>query len=657
MKIPLSWLQQYIKLQHTAEEFGEIMTQLEFMQDGPIKNINDDQVIDLEVRQNRPDMLSIIGASREYAAFLREKTNEPSSIENIEIEWGEPNGNLSVISKDKVKRFCTFEIDKIKIQKSPEWMVKHLEAYGIPAINNIVDITNYVMIEYGLPLHAFDKSKLSKENGKPLLTIRPAKANEYFETWQKTQLSLSTKDIVVADNEKAVAIAGIIGGANSDIDNKTKTIILESACYDSATIRRTSIRHGITTEASLRHTKYQNPAMVKIALKRALYLIQTLAEGNLVKIEDFYPEKSEQKHIDFDLNEIYRLSGINIEKEQSIEILKSLGFEILEEKNTIGIGKDIITIGVPMWRTDINYEADLVEEVVRLWGYDKIPSREIDSPPPQYGTPDYLILEDIIKDVLVELGLKEYITNPLVKYSKNKVNQILLENPLNKEKDGLRTTIKETLVDVVTNLKKAGFENISIFESGNIYISERKGEYKEIKIIQSLYENYEFLKIKSDLARIVTTLNINDKLSYKYKKSEQEIEYYIGNDLVFNLFTDSYVIYLEKLVLHVDINAIPNISIKTSIPQKIEEEISLIIDQNQTLGELTESIVEFHELITEVAIVDEYVGSQIPEGKKSVTIKVKFEDPKNKMKQSDVEKIKNDFLQEVSKQYDAHQRL
>ncbi|MDQ5981616.1 MAG: Phenylalanine--tRNA ligase beta subunit, partial [Patescibacteria group bacterium] len=306
MKVPLNWLTDYIKLNHTPEEFGKIMTDLEFMQDGPIVEINGQKVIEIEVRQNRPDLLSIIGVAREYAAYIDSNITEPKKLENTEIkvEWGSPDQNLKVDEPEIVKRFCTVELSNVKIKPSPDWLRNNLEAYGINTINNVVDITNYVMLEYGMPLHAFDFNKLAKKDGSPLLTLRLATNGEEFKTWQNTVLKLSEDDLVVSDNEKPVALAGIIGGANSDIDEQTSHIILESACYNQAVIRKSSQKHGIRTEASSRHEKFLNPSMVTAAILRALFLLTDLAEAKIIAIEDHnLNENQEKKIVEFNTNE------------------------------------------------------------------------------------------------------------------------------------------------------------------------------------------------------------------------------------------------------------------------------------------------------------------------------------------------------------------
>ena len=501
MKIPINWLKNYIKLEHTPEEFGGIMTQLEFMQDGPITSINSQDVVDLEVRQNRPDMLSIIGTAREYAAYINKPVIYPKQIGEIETAWGKPEINLNVISKDVVKRFCTVEITDIKIKKSPDWMIESLESYGIPAINNLVDITNYVMLEYGMPLHAFDYRKLEKKKGQAVLTLRQANSKEQFTTWQGTKLELTPKDLVVADSSKPVAIAGIIGGANSDINGKTSRIILEVAVYNHASIRRTSKWHLLRTEASTRHEKFLNPEMVETAVKRALFLIQDLCSGKITKIEDFYENKQDPIMIDFDVNEIPRLSGIQLEPELVVNLFKRLNFEVLEQKEALGVNKNIFTVRVPAFRTDVKIEADLVEDVLRLRGYQNIPLDPLSSAPPDYSTSASIQLEEKLRDILVKLGLNEHITNPLVKYTKDNLH-IKLENPMNEDMDSLRIAIKETLKQAVEQNIKYGNDKTAVFEAGKIYTTS-KGRYEEEKRVETVYRNWDMLsRIKPDLESV-----------------------------------------------------------------------------------------------------------------------------------------------------------
>ena len=639
MKIPIEWIKEYINLEHSLKEFGNIMTSLEFMQDGSIVKVEGYNVIDLEVRQNRPDMLSIIGAAREYAAYINKQIKYPKQVEETEVEWQEPKNNLKVEAKDIVKRFCTVEIKNIEIKKSPKWMQERLEAYGIPAVNNVVDITNYVMLEYGMPLHAFDISKLKKDQSSPLLTLRRAEENDSFTTWQKTNIKLTSQDLVVADIKNPVAIAGVIGGANSDIDNKSTHILLECAVYEHATIRKTSLRHTIRTDASTRHEKFLNPHMVETAIRRALYLIKELTGGEIVKIEDYYPNRYEPVLIDFDINEITRLAGIQLEVDDVTNYLTRLGFEILEKKEALEVGQNLLVVRVPNYRTDVNIEADLVEEVLRLWGYENIETTEIVSTSPNYSTSKVIQLEEKIRDILVSLGLDEHITNPLVK-STNLERQILLENPLNEDMNALRTSIRKTLEPVVIQSAKFRNKEVSIFEVGKVYFQIKEGEYVEERRVETLYHNINFdTKVKPDFLAVLSRLGIFEKQLDK-KETDIEISYFVEKTEIARLYETGYILFSENLSKIVDIKNVPEAIIQTRFTQIIEEDITLITKVDQSLSSLVNEIYKASEYIRNVYLSNTYKGDKIEKGFISITLTIEFEDAEKKLKREDIEKIK-----------------
>jgi phenylalanyl-tRNA synthetase beta chain len=642
MKIPLSWLSKYVKLEHNPKEFSNIMTLLGFMPEGKVEEVNGESIFDFDTKSNRPDMLSIIGAAREYAAYIDKPVNYPEGLEEIPVDWNEPDKNLSVQAKDLTRRFCTVEIENVNVKESPEWIKKDLELYGIPSINNIVDITNYVMLEYGLPLHAFDRDKLAKDKNSSLLTIRRATDNETFETWQKTKIELSKEDLVVADAEKPVAIAGVIGGANSDIDKNTKNIILESAAYDQASIRRTSLRHNLRTDASTRHEKFLNPNMVEVAIKRALLLIADLAEGKILRIEDFYEKLEEPTIIEFNVFEIERLGGVQLTITDARFHLERLGFIVLEQKEAIGLDKSILTIRVPDWRTDIKLEADVVEEVLRLWGYDNIPLKPLMSAAPDFSTPEYLLLEEKIRDILVNMGLDEYITSPLVDYDEKNSDQILLENPLNKFQNALRTEIKPTLLEVVEFNKKAGRERIAVFEVGKIYYKKRVGEFLEERRIQALYSGYDFEIVKADFTALMTKLGIVNKL--QWKETDKKLVYTINDLTIAKLSSTGYELFTENLLENVSVKEIPALSFQVGLTQRIVEEISLVVEAKEPLGRVAAIISSASDYIKEVQVKDIYEDAKLGTDKVSATFHVLFEDVENKLSRENIEEIKTDML-------------
>ncbi|PIR43039.1 hypothetical protein COV24_04820 [candidate division WWE3 bacterium CG10_big_fil_rev_8_21_14_0_10_32_10] len=635
MKVPINWLKNYIDIEHSSKEFGDIMTNLEFMQDGPIKN----EVIDLEVRQNRPDVLSILGVAREYAAFTNKPVRYPEQKNDIKVAWGTQKKIINVEAEDIVIRFTAVKINNIKINISPDYIKENLQAYGIQPINNIVDITNYVMLEYGIPMHAFDTNKLSIAENRALLNLRMAQNGEKFTTWQGTKVTLDTNDLVVADaNNRLVSIGGITGEEESGISEGTKNIILEAANYEYAYIRRTAVKHNIVTESSIRHSKILPSNMVGIAIKRALTLIQELAGGEIELVEDYYKKKQENITIKFESSEIERLSGLKLEDSVIENLLLRLGFEVLSKNNNVW------EVKVPSWRTDITLEADLVEEVLRLYGYDKIPTTQINTAPPKQITPKILLLENKIKDILVSLGLQEQITEPLIE-AQNIENEIVLENPLNKEKNSLRTSLKQTLLPVAENYIKAGKNLFGLFEVGKVYY--KNGEtFKEEKRVQTIYNNTSTEKIKGDLQALLLKLGINlNKI--QTKKEGDVFNYYLDAIIICALHNIGFELYTENIEKIVDINKIPAVHFKTGFVQRIEEQVTVEVKKDSDLSKIEEIFMGESDKIYSVYLTDIY---KVNEELNALTFTIVFEDVNKKLTKEYITEIKEKAVYNISKE-------
>lgn len=654
MKLPIHWIEKYVKLEHKIEDIGDILTKLDTMQDGPIQYVDKKPVLNLEIRQNRPDLLSILGLAREYAAFTDQDLIMPEIWEDTELRWNKPDKLLNIEATDIVKRFTVVEIKNIKIDKSPDWIVNALKEYGIPSINNIVDITNYVMLELGIPMHAFDFNKLKAEKDESLLTLRRAKSGEPFETWLKTKLKLNKDDLIVADTEKIVGVGGIIGGLNSGITDNTKNILLEAANYEQKYIRATARRHNIFTESSTRHEKFLNSNMVELAVRRAIYLILELAGGEVKYIEDYYENKEEDKIIDLNLYEVERLSGLELSADKSEDYLRRLGYTILDFKESDALMSKNIKVKVPDFRTDIEMEEDLVEEILRLHGYENIPYQEINLAPPKDITPDVLKFEEKIRDILVSLSLDEHIISPLVKYNEKNTNQIKLENSLNSDLNALRNNIFETLEKVKENYIKNGIYKFGVFEIGKIYLQTKIGEYKEERRIGVLYNEYKYTeKVKGDFILLLKKLGLNLKnISFKEDKGELNVKYLNGHEVNLGILnSDKFEIYTQNFVELVDLQKVPYIFTQSNFVQRIVDEFSIVYDKDTSLGDITSLILNTSENIEDVIFVEEYKGKQIKENEKSALIRVTFADPENKLTRNEVHKIRDEFLDKIKSKF------
>jgi phenylalanyl-tRNA synthetase beta chain len=290
MIVPISWLNEYIDGPTDAQELAEKFTFIGYMLDHPVYQVGDDYILDLEVRQNRSDCLSLIGLARELGAVIDKHVMMPQILDLSNVSSGKTKINIE--NAELCYRFNTLTISNIENKQSPDWMKKKLESYGIKSINALVDITNYVMIELGQPLHAFDAHKISNKE----LTIRTARENETITLLGNKSVNLTQDDLIIADASGPIAIAGIMGGDEKGISESTTEIILEAATYSQANIRRSTIRHDIRTEASTRLEKFLHPDLTELALSRAAQLIKDVIGGEIVDHSDQYPHHFEEKN-------------------------------------------------------------------------------------------------------------------------------------------------------------------------------------------------------------------------------------------------------------------------------------------------------------------------------------------------------------------------
>ncbi len=612
MKIPLNWLKEYIDIPSNIDELTEKLTAIGHMQDKKPEQVGDDVVIDLEVRQNRPDCLSVLGVAREVAAVTGKTVKIPNSKFQIPNIKSEDKLGLQNAAPELCKRFNAFRI-RLSTQNSalstPQWMIERLTAYGIKSISPIVDITNYVTIELGEPLHAFDIRHI--EDGE--LLIRRAKEGEKLTILGGKVLTLTTDDLVIANKTKALSLAGMIGGAESGVQADTTEIVLEAATYNQATIRRSSIRHSVRTEASTRHEKFLHPHLAEVALHRAANLIVEICGGKIVAHADSYPVPVKELTVDLRLSEIKRLGGVSISAKDTEIYLASLGFTIVRISNLE------FRVSIPYWRTDIEQEADLVEEVLRIYGYENIPASLPSFPSPKNITSYWFKLEEQIRDVLLQLGFDEQITEPLTKANSkfqipnSKLEQIVLQNALNADKNALRMDLLEGLRHALSHQKKFGKNIVKLFELGKVYgeTGDQKNPYSEsrqlgfIMHVASAQKETMYLTAKGVVETICKRLGFgfSDEI-YSIQLLDEttifctvEIEKYWGFDA--NKQTPNKLLY----------SGIPNF-------QKFD--ISVYLDDSVKVGEVINSLSQTNPLIEGTEYV---ISASNKEGKKNVLLK------------------------------------
>jgi phenylalanyl-tRNA synthetase beta chain len=363
MKISLNWLNDYIETGLEPEKIAGILSDLGFPCEG-IEYLDGDTVIDVEVTSNRGDCLGYIGIARELAAATGRKLKMPA-VELDELERGVSEfADVQIDEPDLCGRYTARIIESVKVGPSPDWLIKRLEAVGLRSVNNVVDATNYAMMETGQPPHAFDYKRI--ENGK--IIVRKAMAGERLVSIDGTQCELKTDMLIIADTKGPVAIAGVMGGLDTEVSETTTSILLEDAYFDPVSVRTTSRGLGLPSEAAFRFERIVDIEKVDWASKRTAQLITQVAGGKVAKgVVDVYPKKPEQKTVSLRLSRLSKLLGIDIPAKEAKRILSDLSFEP-EVKN------DSIVCSVPSWRSDIYREVDLIEEVARVHGYDKVPT-------------------------------------------------------------------------------------------------------------------------------------------------------------------------------------------------------------------------------------------------------------------------------------------
>jgi len=440
----------------------------------------DDAVLVLELTPNyAAHCQSMVGVAREVAALggltvhlpgvkLEEKPEPAADLIEIEVQ-----------APDLCPRYTARVIDGVKVKPSPGWMQRRLRAAGIRPINNIVDVTNYVMIEYGQPLHAFDYERLRNRK----ILVRRARPGEKLVTLDGVERELGQDDLVIADAERAIGLAGIMGGENTEVTEETTTILLESAHFNRQAIARTSRRLGLRTEASIRFEKGVDPEGTVLAADRAAYLYQVLGVGQVLKgAVDIYPRPVLPARVKLRPDWVNEILGLQLSGDEIRQALARLGFEVQ------GAGRGEFTVIVPTWRADVEREVDLVEEVARMYGYDRIPTTLPVGPMGRRQRDQWSIFIERIRRVVVAAGLQEIVTYSFIdpsSYRRLRLDArtgaaeqswVRLSNPLTEDQSVMRTTLLPSMLNTLAYNYSRGNEDLAFYEVGTVYLADEGGE-------------------------------------------------------------------------------------------------------------------------------------------------------------------------------------
>lgn len=512
MKVVYNWLREFVDVTAPAPDLRAKLSLAGVAIDS-IEETPAGAVLDAEITANRPDCLGHVGIAREVAAIYRlpVKPLEPKLKESAEKV--ENAARVEIESPDLCGRYTARVLRGVKVQPSPDWLRQRLEAIGEKSINNVVDVTNYVMFELGQPLHAFDLDKLNEKR----IVVRRAKPGEKIRTLDNTERTLTKDMCVIADASHAVAIAGVMGGSDSEIGFSTRNILIESAWFDPISVRRTSKSLGLRTEASYRFERGADPETAELASRRAAELIQQVAGGELLAgVVDVYPKREAPLNIELSRAELLRVMGSDVPDRDIEEILTALGFQ---PKRTGDGASAAWNCTQPSWRRDVTRGIDLVEEVARHYGYDKFPARLPPAKQPAHRLP-HAVAMDRLRERVIGLGYQEIVAIPIVDTQRDEIFRpegvapAIIGNPLAEDAAVMRSSGVVSMISAIEWNLNRGQRNLRLFEIGKRY-ELRDGEPVETAVLtlgatglareKSIYEparEFTFADLKGDLDRI-----------------------------------------------------------------------------------------------------------------------------------------------------------
>ncbi len=643
-----------------------------------------DVIFSIEVTPNRPDCLSMIGLAREIAALTGESLYLPEAKYAESGTSIKDHVTVEIDDPDLCPRYCASLITGIKIAESPEWLKERLVSYGMRPINNIVDITNFVMLEYGQPLHSFDYEKIE---GKGII-VRRAKSGEKITSLDGIERALSRDMLVIADKERAVAVAGIMGGANSEVSENTSSILLESASFKPASIHHTGHALGMPSEACVRFERGISVELTIPALKRATQLIAELGGEHVAKgIIDVYPGKLERKSIKLSTADVKRVVGLEYSIEQITSSLTAVGFECQADK-----GSSSVSAKAPYWRTDINIPVDVIEEVARIIGYEQIPTTLLAQPIPKQNPFLITALKRRVRNIMVGYGFQELVSFSLTNLEiltklspgsrKPESLPVHIANPASSEQEYLRPTLRADLLSALSSNKAYIEEGLRLFELGKVYLAKEGNLPDEPEMLcgvlygrrlegwwQGGSESMDFFDAKGMVEGLLEQIGI----TAKFEKSDDESLHPANQSVVIAggkrivlvgelhpSVSEHFEIPSRVYLFEIDLpSLLPLIKQKTyhtipKFPATIRD-IALVVDIGVNYQQVLDIIRTFS-LVTDVALFDVYAGEQVPAGKKSLAYRLIFQTPDRTLTDQQVNGVQQAILKKLKSELGASLR-
>ncbi len=679
MKISTHWLKDFVTLAPPLERIAERLT----MAGLEVKRIEarpelQDTVFEVEITTNRPDWLSHLGVAREIRAVENTGLKTPPS--EIPGPRPMPSGwKLELKEGEGCPYYTACLIEGVAMRETPEWMKNRLLACGLRSINLWVDITNYVLLEVGQPLHAFDADLLQGRE----VQIRRGRPKETITAIDGTAHTLTSDDLVIADRERAVAIAGVMGGRETEVSERTRNILLESAFFHPRWVRKTALRLGLASESSYRFERRVDPEGVDLGRERAIYLFRELAGARSVSAvlkAGRKPVLAKSK-IHLSLEQVKKILGMEIKAHQVHSVLTRIGLEPKQENQENWV------VAIPSYRPDLERSVDLVEEVARIVGYDAIPETMPERPPLESPPHPLRELEEKTRDFLTGLGLSETVTYSLVNprlfesLGYDLKASVEIQNPIHQELTLLRPSFATSFLEVLARNERAGERSVAIYEVANLYSrpsrAESPREEKTVGILLSgeheagwsdTKRTLSFFDLKGIIEGYSESVGISN-LSF----SPVEVPFFetaarvnIGKEAVgivgeipvsareaWDLRSRAFFaeLSLERLVGH-----LPRIRKFRGIPRfpAVERDVSLVVDETVPSQEIVSEVKRLGKgLVREITLFDLFRGGRIPKGKKNLAFRVTYQSPERTLLSEEIQRIHDEIASELAQKFGA----
>ncbi len=636
----------------------------------PIKLLGlDDEVIDFELTSNRGDLLSILGMAYEIGALYDKE------VKDIDLTFTENNDNINDTFKLNIETsncqlFLAKQVKNVTIKESPDFIKNRLIASGIRPINNIVDISNYVMLETGQPLHYYDSDRLGNS-----LTVRMASDNEELVTLDNELRTLSNSDIVIANKDGAVGLAGVMGGLTTEIEMDTKNIIIESAIFDATSIRKTS-KKVLRSEASNRFEKGLDPKRTYMAMLRSCHLLEKYADAEIVGgMVEYNKLNIQDKKISITTEKINSVLGIEISKDEILSIFKRLGFET-------ATNSDVITVTVPTRRIDISIKEDLIEEVGRIYGIDKIVGKAMILPVKPGSVNKNL---RIVRNKMAMLGLNETLSYALIsdkeagKYTTDDVEMVKVLDPMSSDRNSLRYSLIPSLMDIYNYNKARGQKDIFLYEVGKGFYKKEGKYYEENKLAVLMTGNYsvglekitvDFYYIKGILEELLEYLGYQNRYALTVTDLPKELHPGQSASIILNgtkigIIGKIHPSITKDSIYVMEINLDKLFSFRVKKMQykelskypSISKDIAFVVKKGTT-AELLMTVIKkaAGHLLTNITIFDVYEGENVASDERSIAFNLTFSDQNRTLSDEEVMIIFNKIIDEVTKKTNSYVR-